>query len=151
MTRTPSGPTHPRRAGRHRATMLIIIMAVVGGLVWMHALSDGHGDAGNGGVRHGSADTPRTAHASVLAAGPGGEDHRDTSPCPADRSGHPGPMCQSGAVPAGIAPAPPNAPAVALPPPTRSTPSLARTTAADAGAGTGCGPPSLTLLSISRT
>lgn len=77
-------------------------------------------------------------------------DHHD-GPCP-EHHGHPGPVCQSGAVQAGAAAGVPSlsVDVIATAAESRIRVSPA-TTAAQAAAGSGCGPPSLTELSISRT
>jgi hypothetical protein len=123
-----------------------LTLAVLAGLLWMHALTVGHHDfaAPRGGHPAGAPD----AHHGVAGANLCG--HHDGVPHgPARPLGHPAQVCQSAAVAAGFAPTVPDACAwfgpapVAVP--ARWSP------AADAGAGTGCGPPSLTMLSISRT
>jgi hypothetical protein len=124
-----------------RQVLCLVVFVLVAGVVWMHAVSGGHHLPAAPLVDHsaGAADMPCDGHHST--------------PCPADPvDGHPGPLCQSGAVSPGTASA-------AMPPLTGLAPSgpgdgtvtAAATVAAEAGSGSGCGPPSLTMLSISRT
>ena len=135
----PARSAHPRRTARGRLAFALAI-AVIAGLVWMHALGGGH----DGTASHGGHDAAATA------------DHRcaghDRAPCPADPDRDHDPTCQTGAVggpftlagpqPAGVPAAP------ARPLPTAPSPATA---AVEAGTGSGCGPPSLAKLSISRT
>jgi hypothetical protein len=123
-----------------------LVLGVLAGLLWMHALT----------VRHHGFMAPPGSHPAAASdahhgmAGTNVCGHHDGVPHgPASPLGHPTQVCQSGAVAAGFAPTVPDACAWSGPPPVavpaRSSP------AAEAGAGTGCGPPSLTMLSISRT
>ncbi len=145
---------------------LLLLMAVVAGLVGMHSLgspslaaaSPGHTTAIH------SAQAAAAAHHGVHTQGhtqaaeqPVGhsdcpkDDHADHGgPCP-NGHGHPGAMCQSGA---------PTAPGALSVPALIATISSTlserlvvspTTAAAEAAAGSGCGPPSLSALSISRT
>lgn len=79
-------------------------------------------------------------------------DHCDhDGPCPDDhgRQRHPGQVCQSGALPAGIVlPAPPITGLIVGS--QAEVPALVTTVAPTAAAGSGCGPPALTELSIWR-
>jgi hypothetical protein len=116
-----------------------LIIALIAGLLWMHALGTGH---------H-SAPAAATGLVSSAIADPcqGGGSHRD---CPSDLPEHPGPVCQAAAVPGGAA-------AMAVPDQgagfawAGTDPPVRVTVATSAVRGSGCGPPSLTLLSISRT
>ena len=92
---------------------------------------------------------PLTTHGSMTAGvGMPGSQHSDL-PGPAGNHDHVGPVCQASAVSVGAWAAAPTLPAVIV---TASGMSpLTASVAADAAAGTGCGPPSLTALSISRT
>ena len=128
---------------------MTLVVAIILGVLGMHALApsaplESHGVSGHEAasghvaVVTGPSDHPDCERAS----------HPDQMPCPDDTDGHPGPMCQAGAVAfALMLPVPFGAgmPVVAM------TPRLTATVVEDAAHGTGCGPPSLTKLSISRT
>ncbi|HEX6074813.1 MAG TPA: DUF6153 family protein [Micromonosporaceae bacterium] len=128
----------PRGCGR-----LALIVAILLGVLGMHAITSPvavhSGGFGHGPAVAGQADHPgceRSAHPGEV-------------PCPDDGTGHPGAVCQAGAVTfASALPAPsdPGTPVT----PVSSSP-LTATASEDAAHGTGCGPPSLTGLSISRT
>lgn len=125
-------------AARRSGLRLLLVAATLLGLVVMHQLAGatqlGHRSHGEG-------------HSIVAQAPhdcPSVGDH-----CPASPHGHSGQVCQ---------PAPPNSPAAAppvmlgLPVAAPAGPPLlsARTAAVDAAGGSGCGPPSLTQLSLLR-
>jgi hypothetical protein len=132
---TPAAISLPHWWTVRRAVLAAFVLTVVAGLVWMHALGAGH---------RGSAVNPH-GHAAVQVPCEG----HGSQPCPPAPSHHGGSVCQSGAVAQGYTvPAP--QPAVSAGEPVRPMLSVA-TVATDAGVGTGCGPPSLTMLSISRT
>jgi hypothetical protein len=116
----------------------LLVIAVLVGLVWMHALGGGHAAAG-AMAGHGAA---ATASADDACG-----DHGGSSPCP----DHPGPVCQAGAVTGGIVLAPAAATGTIAPSRPEPVRVSTATVAGDAGSGTGCGPPSLNMLSISRT
>lgn len=140
MTRLRTAPLRPP-ARAWRWTLPGLIIALIAGLVWMHALSAGH-----------QSDTVPAAgqvHSSA-AADPCMNGDRHTE-CPVHLPEHPGPICQSGALPAGAAAVTAASTAgvrieVIVPGPVSAV-----TAALDRGAGSGRGPPSLTMLSISRT
>jgi hypothetical protein len=122
-----------------------LVLGVLAGLLWMHALTVGHHDVASTLGSHPAAATD--AHHGVAGSNVCG--HHDRSPHgPAKPLGHPTQVCQSSAPTTGSAPTVPDALALygpaAIAVPARWSP------AAEAGAGTGCGPPSLTMLSISR-
>jgi hypothetical protein len=119
---------------------MALVVAIVLGVLGMHALTpsaplESHGVSGHEAV---VTDHPDCNRAS----------RPDQTPCPDDTDGHPGPMCQAGAVAfALILPVPFGAGM----PVAATTPRLTATVVEDAAHGAGCGPPSLTKLSISRT
>ena len=132
------------RAGHHRSSggrftgafVVAVVVAVVSGLVWMHALGGGHHrhTASHAGHGQQAADDVCTGH--------------DTSrPCPTE-PGNEHPVCQSGPVTGSFT--------IAEPQPVgwpehRSSPVDPVSAALAVSDGSGCGPPSLTMLSISRT
>jgi hypothetical protein len=128
------------RAAPLRAALPGLILALVVGLVWMHALTAG---------QHRGAPSV-VGYAESVAAVDACAGHGRPSECPPHQPEHPGPVCQAAAVP-GVAVVAVPAPAVAAGRVSdlRPVPVSAATAAGDAGAGTGCGPPSLTMLSIS--
>jgi hypothetical protein len=125
--------------GAWRRTLCGMPLALIVGLLWMHGLSTGHHDAGSavGGLSSAAVTTD-------LCDG-----HDKPMHCPTDRGHHSTSVCQSPALGNGFTPAPPQAQTGASPSP--GSPILVATTADAAGNGTGCGPPSLTMMSISRT
>jgi hypothetical protein len=124
-----------------RRLLGVLVLALLVGLVWMHALGGGHASA-SAMAGHNSA---ATASADDACG-----DHDGSSPCP-DRPDHPGPVCQAGAVTGGIVLAPAASGGAIAPSPPEPVKVSTATVAGDAGTGTGCGPPSLNMLSISRT
>jgi hypothetical protein len=137
----------PALTRRRRSALVAgLVLGVLAGLLWMHALTLGHhGFAATlGGHPAGSPD----AHHGVAGTNVCG--HHDGVPHgPAGPRGYPTQVCQSAAVAAGFAPTVPDSTAWAGPVPLALP--ACWSPAAEAGAGTGCGPPSLTMLSISRT
>lgn len=137
--------TGPARRARRGSVALPIGLAclVVGtiiGLVFMHALSGGHELLLPPGM---------PAHAATSPVADPCHDSDRRGHCPTDQPRHPGPMCQSTPATAGaVIPA-----LVRSPVPVAALPTalLRDTAAGEVGAGSGCGPPSLTMLSISRT
>jgi hypothetical protein len=135
----------------------ILIVAVLAGLAAMHALgmhtlistSTSSRASAAGALAAGDSRSPLDPVAMPDPAGDPCPDGGHDGPCPGH--GHDGQVCQSGALSsAGTAvpqlvswpgSAPAGQPPAALP----------VTAWAHAGAGSGCGPPSLTQLSISRT
>jgi hypothetical protein len=124
-----------------RRVLCLVVLVLVAGVVWMHAVSGGH-----------HAPAPLMDHSAGATADVPCDGHQAT-PCPHDPvDGHPGPLCQSGAVSTGTVPAA-MPPLTGLAPPVPGDEALTATAtvAAEAGSGSGCGPPSRTMLSISRT
>lgn len=128
---------------------LLLVSAILLGVLGMHALASpaavhGHPAASH----HGVAGSWHTGSWSVGAehAGHGSSDPCAV-PCP-DDVGHPGAVCEAAAV-ASAPILPPLAPTGTAVP--SRQPRLTVTAAEDAAHGSGCGPPSLTALSISRT
>jgi hypothetical protein len=138
--------TTRRRAGRVRGATVVswprwaLVLATLVGLVVMHQLAGGPHPV----------DHPHAAGAAtVLAAHPPCPPGQGQ--CPDDPHGHPGQVCQPGTPSASTGTAAPAQPSVRAVPATPVAPVSPRTAAGEAGHGSGCGPPSLTLLSISRT
>ncbi|MEV4754770.1 DUF6153 family protein [Micromonospora sp. NPDC049559] len=143
-TGATSRPPHRNRGGaRRRWSRWVLLLATLFGLVVMHQLAG----APNVHAHHGAAPVAPVARAHASADGAGCA--RGDGGCPEHRHGHPGQVCQ-GLVPHTATP---------LAPPLPATPRIAApavllgpdTAAYDAADGSGCGPPSLTQLSISRT
>ncbi len=135
MTRSGARPRHGSTGAR-----VAVLVVVVFGILAMHGLAS----PATAGVSRGAS--------HVMGHGAGCQVRGDAPdvPCPGDHGGHVGPVCQAGAVSVGTGIAAPVSQAVAVPtdgPLWR----LTVTAAVDAADGTGCGPPSLTALSISRT
>jgi Family of unknown function (DUF6153) len=128
-----------RQLGRVGPALLVLVVSLLIGLRCMNAL-DGHADPS------GHQGTIGVAAAQVLCQ-PG--DGLRTEPRDDDHCCHARLACKSGAIAVGPLVTPP-----ALPPadwaPVQVT-MLTATAADDAAAGTGRGPPSLDMLSISRT
>jgi hypothetical protein len=138
MTRPAIRPAGIRSAALPVALAWLVVGTILG-LVWMHALSGGHELPFAGMPSHSVMDS-----VADPCPGPDGSGH-----CPGDQPQHPGPVCQSGPVTAGVTVTAPVELAVSVaPPPVRVS---GITVAVDAGAGTGCGPLSLIMLSVSRT
>jgi uncharacterized protein DUF6153 len=128
--------------GLGRAVGLLLGVVVVLGLVWMHGLSPrGHSHVTGLLDGHHAAATP--------VSDPGCESMDTHEPCPGDASHHAGGLCESGNVPTPAAL--PDLPLAASPATETAAGVSATTVAPNAAAGSGCGPPSLTYLSISRT
>ena len=133
-------PGRPR--GDAPARLCLLVLAILAGLVWMHALSGSHHTASHSTHPH-----PAVAHGTA-AVSPCPEVY-GSPPCPPHRPGRHSAVCESAAVP--------NPFVVALPASLHAGtqvdpgPNTAVVPATEAGTGTGCGPPSLTMLSISRT
>lgn len=130
-----------------RGTRPVLVLAILLGVLGMHALASPasvHGHSA--GSHHGAAGSWLVGPPVDVHAGHGYPDPC-ALPCP-DDTGHPGAVCEA----AGVA----SAPILPLLAPTgTAVPSrqsrLTVTAAEDAAHGSGCGPPSLTALSISRT
>jgi hypothetical protein len=126
------------RHGPRNPGVLVLVVALLFGVLGMHGLASpasGHGSRPE--VTAGHSDCDRAAHS--------GE-----TPCPEDDTGHPGPICQAGAVMFALAmPVPPGT-VTSVPAPVAPS-RLTATAAEEAAHGTGCGPPLLSELSISRT
>jgi hypothetical protein len=138
---------------------MLVVLAALSGLVFMHQLV---GATGMGGHDHSVQPAASAGHADPKPAASAG--HADAEPaaererhcpsseddCQAPPPGHPGHTCQLTvpSLPAGVAPpmrtATPDHPTLAVP---LSSP---HTVAHDAAGGTGCGPPALTEISVWR-
>ncbi len=132
-----------------RDTRLVLVLAILLGVLGMHALASPASVLGHpAGSDHGAAGSWHTASWPVGAqhAGHGSFD-TCAVPCP-DDARHPGAVCEAAAV-ASAPTLPPLAPTGTAVPSRQSR--LTVTAAEDAAHGSGCGPPSLTALSISRT
>jgi len=122
--RQPWGPGLP---------MMLTVFTLIVGVLWMHGASAGH---------HGMPTGPEHMAAAACPHLPG-------SPCPDEPAHHDGTACQvTVAAPAAI-PAPATA-IFYLAVPRGESRRAAVITAVDAAGGSGCGPPSLTALSILR-
>jgi len=127
-----------------RGTRLVLVLAVLLGVLGMHALAPpASAHQHPAGSHHGVwlISPPVAAHAGH------GSPEPCAVPCP-DDTGHPGAVCEAAAV-ASAPTLPPLAPTGMAVPFRQSR--LTVTAAEDAAHGSGCGPPSLTALSISRT
>lgn len=128
---------------------LLVAVAIVAGVLGMHALSPAPAPTTSRGHGHHAVSGP-AHHGGPAALSHAGLSHAGDAVPYQDHGGrHPGQVCQSGAVPSGAVPAP-SAPGV-VEPVVGSWWSGTATAAGDAGPGTGRGPPSLHELSISRT
>ncbi|GAA3259623.1 hypothetical protein GCM10010532_111050 [Dactylosporangium siamense] len=137
------GGGHKRTAGAACRAGAFVAVLLVLGVAWMHTLAMAPLPAGGYAGGHTRMAMAAAPH---CVAGEHGTPCRDAP----HGSGHAASMCQSTPpaaegmhIPA-LTPSPLTAPR----PATRAWPA---TTAVDAAAGSGCGPPSLTMLSISRT
>lgn len=128
-----------RDAMARRWARLGLLLATLVGLVVMHQLA---GAPEFGGRDH--------RPAGVAAKSSSGHCLQQDGDCPPDRHGHQGRICQA-SPPSGIGAAPPVLAVMSEVPPAAAVVISPRTGAPDAANGSGCGPPSLTQLSISRT
>jgi hypothetical protein len=129
----------------------MVLLAVLTGLVFMHQLAGGADPGGHAHSAHGelAGNTPVDEVHAVVATDPGRHCPPGDGDCPVPH-GHPGQMCQL---------TKPVQQALTAPPPQDATPDTAvssplalspHTAAHDAAGGTGCGPPTLTELSVWR-
>jgi len=127
-------------AARSTAARWLILLATLVGLVAMHQLAD----TGHEPPHHQHAGSAGMAAAASQDPCP----HAGTGDCPTDTHGHPGQVCQPG--PGGTTPT--GVPALApVPGFAAAAPALSpRTPTVEAAGGSGCGPPSLTQLSLLR-
>lgn len=128
---------------------LVLVVAILLGVLGMHALAFPASVHGHPvGSHHGVAGFWHTGSGPVGAEHAGhGSSVPCAVPCP-DDTGHRGAVCEAAAV-ASAPTLPPLAPTGTAVPSRQSR--LTVTAAEDAAHGSGCGPPSLTALSISRT
>jgi len=119
-----------------------LLVALLAGLLGMHALSP---------LPAGGGPTPTAVWHVEQHAQHSGHGDPDGQPLPGGHRQHSGPVCQAGAVgTSGVAGTAVLAVAVVQTPAGQPA-ALPLTAAAEAAGGSGCGPPSLMALSVSRT
>lgn len=136
MTAVSRSPIRRFRVAWPWARWGLLLISLVG-LVVMHHLA---GAPNLGGHHH---------RAEVAVKSSSGHCLQQDGDCPDDRRGHQGQVCQASS-PSGAGVAPPVLAVMPEVPPAVAAVISPQTVAPDAADGSGCGPPSLTQLSISR-